>query len=225
VRAKHTESDEVRFFADTVGLSRRLQSLYVESRALAQREEWRRHLDVAVTMVPCFEYLRMYDWVARILGRMAWSYVGLGEEGHSIMLLELAEGHDLWQATAGYYWAAEYSHRAGGEAFGRRCLRRFRELCVGDLRITEPPAGGDLGLAVVFYDALVKREEDSGSFQDKSNQSDYGRFYELRGRLQHEVAHYEMAARYYEAADLDRYAACCRVLRSSHVRQTRATPT
>lgn len=202
--------DEYAFLADALALRATLQDLYDESRHLAQSSRWEDHLRVALAMVPGLVLLEMADWLARIYGRMAWDYIRLGNDDRALLLLTFSERHDAWQAAANYYWAAEYSQRSRNPSLGTRCMAHFRRLAV-ELGIDEAQVGGDLALAVRFYEALVLREHAHASFREANNQSDLGRYLELRARLYQQPDDFDQAATHYDLAGLAPYAAGCRV--------------
>lgn len=200
---------EWNFLCDVYGLKKRVQELYDESRNLAQQCKWSEHLKVASCIIPCLHYLGLKDWIARMLGRMAWSYIRLGEENHAWQLLGYAEQYDLWQAAANYYWSSEYSHRTGRDRFARKCIEQFRSLLVEQLELIYTREMGDLELAVNFYKKLIEVEDKEGSFRERNNQSDIGRYFELRARLEQNPSYFQKATEHYRWASLYTYAACC----------------
>lgn len=203
-------TEEHNLVVDSLGLPARVQELYDESRACAQNSEWERQLQIATCMVPALALLELPDWLARIYGRMAWSCIRLGNEGRAKALLACSEMHDTWQAAANYYWAAEYSARSRSPAFAGECMVDFRRVCA-DLGVEKPAEGGDLTLAVTFYERLVTHEQTQTSFQHANNQSDIGRYLELRARLHQDPNDFEEAARHYRLAHLEPYAVGCQV--------------
>jgi tetratricopeptide (TPR) repeat protein len=200
--------DEFNLVVDALGLRQRVQDMYDDSRAHAQRSEWEAQLRVATSMVPALALLDMPEWLARIYGRMAWSCIRIGNEARARGLLAYSEAHDQWQAAANYYWAAEYSERSRSPGFARECMEGFRRLC-GELKIEAARATGDLTLAVAFYERLVQHEQTQSTFQQANNQSDIGRYLELRARLEQNPKDFEEAARHYRLAHLEPYAVGC----------------
>src|SRR6267378_3413546 len=197
------EPVELDFVSEVVGLRRRIQSLYDETRSLTQQSKWEDHLSQAVLLLGCFQYLGWNQWISRILGRMAWSYIRLGEFGHAKRLLRFSEGYHIWQSGANYYWASEYSSRSNHESWAREFIAEFRAICRTKLALQ---SSGDLELAVTFYEALVHQESTDTLFSDINNQSDLGRYLELRGRLNADPRDFWDAAQHYDLAGLHSYA-------------------
>ena len=173
------------------------------------------HLELVQSMLPVVAYLEQDDFMSRLLGRLAWSYIRLGEERIATQLLEYSEKYDLWPAAANYFWASEYSRRQVDVAnYAERCLTAFRET-VGKIpsfsAVVLPK--DDLQLAVIFYEKLIEHERESPVFSADSAKSDVARFYELQARLDQDAAGYEIAEEFYKNAGLNPYAACCRVFR------------
>jgi len=199
---------EHRFICNVIGLNNYVQKLYDESRQLAQKNNWEEHIEKTVCMIPCLHYLQSKDWIARIMGRMAWSYIRLHEEDHAWNLLEYAEFYDQWQAAANYYWASEYSHRISNDQYANKCIIRFR-LLLSDMGFEGINKMGDLELAVAFYKKLIDIERQESSFKETNNQSDIGRYFELRARFEQNPIYFKTASNHYELAGLSSYAACC----------------
>jgi len=208
-KTKLHEMPEWNFLCDVYDLKKRVQELYDESRNLAQQCKWSEHLKVTSCIIPCLHYLGLKDWIARILGRMAWSYIRLSEENHAWLLLGYAEQYDLWQAAANYYWASEYSHRTGRDRFARKCIESFRSILVKQPGLIYAREMGALELAVNFYQKLIEVEDKEGSFRERNNQSDIGRYFELRARLEQNPSYFQKATEHYRWAGLHSYAACC----------------
>jgi len=200
---------ETALLRDEFHMREEIQRLYDESRDRAQASDWRGHLETAARMLPGLFILESADWIARIYGRMGWSYIRLGEQRKAKTLLQLAEGYDEWQAAANYYWASEYSHRCGEERLADECLRDFRRVCE-DLGLPVD-SRSDLELAVDFYKRLSNLERSQSSFETKNNQSDLGRYFELRARLKRDPRAFKRAADHYEYAGLLPYAVGCEV--------------
>lgn len=202
-------ADELVLLTEGLGLPAEIQRLYDQSRAHAQASDWAAHLQTTTVMIPALFLLGLQDWIARIYGRMGWSCVRLHQQPRARALLNLAESYDDWQAAANYYWASEYSHRSGDERFARECLDGFRRVC-RRLGLGSNDSS-DLQLAVEFYGRLSDAERQEGSFAIENNQSDIGRYLELRARLKQDPFDFKRAADHYELAGLRPYAAGCRV--------------
>jgi hypothetical protein len=194
---------ELEFLMDVDGLRKRIQMLYDETRALAQQSRWVDHLSQAVLLLGCFHYLGWKQWISRIMGRMAWSYIKLKEYGHAKRLLGFSERYHEWQSAANYYWAGEYSFRSNNDNWGREFTAEFRRICKNKLGLAYE---GDLELAVKFYEKLVEQESSDILFLETNNQSDLGRYLELRGRFSSSPQDFWDAAVHYELAGLHTYA-------------------
>jgi hypothetical protein len=201
---------EYDFLCNAVGLGKHIQELYDRSRSFAQENQWQNHIAVAAVMIPCLHYLGLRSWLSRILGRMAWSYIRLGEESHARRALIISEAYDAWQAAANYYWSSEYSYRANKEKLWREFLDDFRRVCANRLGFDISGSPTDLELAVAFYEKLIEVEATQVGFRDANNQSDIGRYHELKARLTSEPVDFKTASEHYEEAGLHSYAAFCR---------------
>jgi len=201
---------EYDFLCDAVGLRKHVQDLYDRSRSFAQENKWQSQLAAAALMIPCLHYLGLRVWLSRMLGRMAWSYIRLGEESYARRALKLSESYDLWQAAANYYWASEYSYRANKERLWREFLNSFRVLCADSLKFGVSDETSDLELAVAFYEKLIEVEATEVGFREANNQSDIGRYHELKARMTSEPMDFMTASEHYDEAGLHSYAAFCR---------------
>jgi len=203
-------TEERNFLERDLDLKRCVQTLYNYSRELAQEERWKDHLDLVTALIPCFEYLKMDDWIARIFGRMAWSYLKLNNEPFARELLRFSAARDAWQGAANYYWASEHCLRSNQELLSQEFQKEFRRNCETLLGPSVANTIPDLDLAVRFYRELIEKEAASARFSASENQSDRGRYHELCARLTLDPNEFSEAADHYEAARLFSYAASCR---------------
>ncbi|MDR2832204.1 MAG: hypothetical protein LBV67_00645 [Streptococcaceae bacterium] len=196
-------------------MNEELQLDYSNSRKLAQSHDWEKHIELVKSMLPKVAYLEQDDFMSRLLGRLAWSYIRLDNKKIAPKLLKCSEDYDLWQAAANYFWACEYSLRQMNMTnLAKDCLIEFRKTIkkIENFSHIELPVD-DLELAVMFYEKLIEHEEKSEVFLDKSAKSDVARFYELKARLLQDASGYEIAEEYYKSADLHPYATCCQAFR------------
>ena len=220
---KYSQTDkfpEIAHVMSIADLKKKTQDTYDETRKLAQAHKWEEHISVATPMIPVLHYLGYTDWVSRMLGRLAWSYVRLRNFDVSDKLLYWAETYDKWQAAANYYWACEYAHRAREEAYAKKCLSQFERLAV----VLKINGGSSLELAVSFYKKLQEVEQES-SFFSPNNKSDRARYLELRARLNQNELDFRSAATLYSDSNLKPYAACCRAFFHLTIALKSTTPT
>jgi hypothetical protein len=206
------------FNADSEKLVEKLQLDYSNSRVFAQAHDWNKHIELVKSMLPIVAYLDQGDFMSRLLGRLAWSFIRLEKQKIASNLLKCSEEYDIWQASANYFWACEYSLRQMNMSnFAKDCLIEFRNSIRRNESFSniELPSD-DLELAVLFYEKLIEHEEKSEIFSDKSSKSDVARFYELKARLSQDPSGYEIAEEYYRSANLYPYAACCQAFRLMH---------
>ncbi|MCL2291678.1 MAG: hypothetical protein FWC30_01210 [Candidatus Bathyarchaeota archaeon] len=206
------------FNAESRDLNEKMQVAYATAREFAQLHNWKKHIDFVKDMLPVVAYLEQTDLMARLLGRLAWSYIRLEEKKMATQLLSCSKEYDLWQSAANYFWACEYSRRQRNMTdYANECLTGFRESIkqIPDFATIKLPVD-DLELAVLFYDKLIVHEEKSDVFLNKSSKSDVARYHELNARLTQNPAEYELAEEYYRDAGLQPYATCCEALRLMH---------
>jgi hypothetical protein len=203
------------FNSDVEKLDEMLQLEYSNSRQFAQSHEWDKHIELVKGMLPKVAYLEQDDFMARLLGRLAWSFIRLEKQKIATKLLKCSEEYDLWQAAANYFWASEYSLRQiNMDNLAKYSLLEFRKSIKKiELFSHMKLPSDDLELAVLFYEKLIEHEEKSEVFSDKSTKSDFARFYELKARLLKDPAGYEIAEEYYRSAHLYPYATCCQAFR------------
>jgi|GEM_PF-2673907 len=206
---------EQEFICKNLQLEKQIQELYNVSREMAQKGNWTEHLKLASKIIPLLQYLTNSsdkssdDWISRILGRMAWSYIRLDENYKAGELLKFSESYDYYQAAANYYWASEYAHRTNQNRFALQYLEQFKRVLIENRIEVRESNKSYLDLAVDFYKKLTNIEHESASFEEKNNQSDIGRYFELLARKEQNADFYLKAGRSYRLSGLLTYEACC----------------